>query len=311
MFRIKEHESDPGGRPIILHEHQREALNAATGESYVVTTGTGSGKSLTYYIPIVDRIVREGSGKGVRAIVVYPMNALANSQMEELKRFLHRGFGGKSPVTFERYTGQESREKRDEILKNPPDIILTNYMMLELMMVRPQERKLITSSTNLSYLVLDELHTYRGRQGSDVAMLVRRLRQATGASNIQCIGTSATLAGPGTLAEQRSEVAAVASRDFGVTVKPSSVIGETLRRATTGGHDIEALRKRIHTPPPTAFADLCADPLAVWIEDTFGITEKEGQLVRAQPRTLAQASTNSPNSPMLTAYECTEAIRAT
>ncbi|QWZ07722.1 DEAD/DEAH box helicase [Nocardioides panacis] len=295
-----------------MHAHQRDALAvAASGESYVLTTGTGSGKSLTYYIPIVDRIVREGSGKGVRAIVVYPMNALANSQLEELKRFLHRGFGGKSPVTFERYTGQESREKRDEILKNPPDIILTNYMMLELMLVRPQERKLITASKDLSYLVLDELHTYRGRQGSDVAMLVRRLRQATGAANIQCIGTSATLAGPGTLAEQRIEVAAVASRDFGVEVKPTSVIGETLRRATNGAVDKDALRQRIHAAPPTTYADLHVDPLAVWIEDTVGITEKEGRLVRAQPRTLEQASRQLADLTGADAGECAAAIRAT
>lgn len=312
VFRIKEHEDDPGARPITLHQHQRDALStAASGESYVVTTGTGSGKSLTYYLPIVDRIAREGSGKGVRAIVVYPMNALANSQMEELKRFLHRGFGGKSPVTFERYTGQESREKRDEILKSPPDIILTNYMMLELMLVRPQERRLITASKDLSYLVLDELHTYRGRQGSDVAMLVRRLRQASGASNIQCIGTSATLAGPGTLAEQQAEVAAVASRDFGVEVKSTSVIGETLRRATEGAVDEDALRLRIHTPPQTGHADLHIDPLAIWIEDTFGIIEKEGRLVRAQPRTLAQASLELANLTGADVGDCAAAIRAT
>jgi ATP-dependent helicase YprA (DUF1998 family) len=312
VFRLKEHDKDPGARPITLHRHQRDAIEmAAAGESFVVTTGTGSGKSLTYDIPIVDRILREGSGKGVRAIIVYPMNALANSQLQELHRFLHWGFDGKPPVTVERYTGQESREKRDEILANPPDIILTNYMMLELMLVRPQERKLITASKMLSYLVLDELHTYRGRQGSDVAMLVRRLRQATGASNIQCIGTSATLAGPGTLSEQQAEVAAVASRDFGVTVKPSSVIGETLRRATNGEVDVDALRKRIHTPPPTAYADLHVDPLSVWLEDTFGITVKEGRLARAQPRTLEQASGELAKQTGATEADCAAAIRAT
>ncbi|GAA4372886.1 DEAD/DEAH box helicase [Nocardioides caricicola] len=312
VFRIKEHEQDPGARPITLHRHQRDAIEmAAAGESLVVTTGTGSGKSLTYDIPIVDRILRDGSGKGVRAIIVYPMNALANSQLQELHRFLRWGFGGKPPVTVERYTGQESREKRDEILKNPPDIILTNYMMLELMLVRPQERKLITASKDLSYLVLDELHTYRGRQGSDVAMLVRRLRQATGASNIQCIGTSATLAGPGTLSEQQAEVAAVASRDFGVTVKPTSVIGETLRRATAGDVDVDALRDRIHTPPPTTFADLHADPLAVWVEDTFGITVKEERLVRAQPRTLEHASRELAELTGTDPADCAAAIRET
>ena len=145
----------------------------------MLTTGTGSGKSMSYIVPIVDRVLREGSGKGVRAIIVYPMNALANSQRNELEKFL----GKTNPkVSFARYTGQENREEREKTLASPPDILLTNYVMLELMLTRPRERKaLISSAENLSFLVLDELHTYRGRQGADVAMLVRRLRGAVGA----------------------------------------------------------------------------------------------------------------------------------
>lgn len=115
--------------PLNLHAHQRAAVRLAReGRSYVVTTGTGSGKSLTYILPIVDHVLRRGSGRGVQAIVVYPMNALANSQVEELTKFL----GEAGPVTFQRYTGQESREDKDRIISNPPDILLTNYMMLEL-----------------------------------------------------------------------------------------------------------------------------------------------------------------------------------
>ena len=112
----------------------------------------------------------------VRAIVVYPMNALANSQRNELEKFLGKDH---PKVTFDRYTGQESHSEREVILQSPPDILLTNYVMLELMLTRPRERSaLITSAANLSFLVLDELHTYRGRQGADVAMLIRRLRGA-------------------------------------------------------------------------------------------------------------------------------------
>ena len=149
-------------------------------------------------MPIVDRVLREGSGKGVRAIVVYPMNALANSQSRSWSKFL--GSRTHRKVTFARYTGQE-KPGTGRILQNPPDILLTNYVMLELMLTRPGERSaLITARPSLHFLVLDELHTYRGRQGADVAMLVRRLRGAVGTAVLQCIGTSATLAGPGTKA---------------------------------------------------------------------------------------------------------------
>ena len=167
------------GQEITFHRHQVKAIEIASRrESYVLTTGTGSGKSMAYIVPIVDRVLRDGSGRGIRAIIVYPMNALANSQHGELEKFL----GKDNPkVTFARYTGQESRAERDVILADPPDILLTNYVMLELMLTRPRERRsLITGAQNVSFLVLDELHTYRGRQGADVAMLIRRLRSAVG-----------------------------------------------------------------------------------------------------------------------------------
>jgi ATP-dependent helicase YprA (DUF1998 family) len=120
---------------------------AHTGANYVLTTGTGSGKSLAYIVPIVDHVLRRGSGKGVQAIVVYPMNALANSQEGELKKFLQLSYpDGKGPVTFARYTGQESDETRQRIIANPPDIILTNYVMLELILTRTTERQLIQAA---------------------------------------------------------------------------------------------------------------------------------------------------------------------
>jgi ATP-dependent helicase YprA (DUF1998 family) len=200
IFRVKRSPEEGEGSQLTLYRHQREAIEvAATGGSYVLTTGTGSGKSLSYLVPIVDRVLREGSGQGVRAIVVYPMNALANSQLGELGKFLEYGFpAGHPPVTFARYTGQESDEEREEILGNPPDIILTNYVMLELMLLRPRERRhLIEAARGLRFLVLDELHTYRGRQGADVALLVRRVRDVCDAPDLQCVGTSATMAGGG------------------------------------------------------------------------------------------------------------------
>ena len=109
------------GVTLRLHKHQEEAIRAAQrNESYVLTTGTGSGKSLSYFIPIVDHVLRERAAGDkqprVRAIVIYPMNALANSQREELTRFLQLGYpAGAEPVTFARYTGQEKSEERDQI----------------------------------------------------------------------------------------------------------------------------------------------------------------------------------------------------
>jgi ATP-dependent helicase YprA (DUF1998 family)/very-short-patch-repair endonuclease len=297
VFRRKS-EQDLYGERLRLHKHQEDAIRTArSGSNYVLTTGTGSGKSLAYIIPIVDFVLRNGSGHGTKAIIVYPMNALANSQMGELGKFLHLGFpDSKGPVTFERYTGQEKDDEKQRIMSNPPDILLTNYVMLELILTRPQERKtLVNAAQGLRFLVLDELHTYRGRQGADVAMLVRRVRNALNATNLQCIGTSATLAGTGSFETQRREVASVASVLFGDNVRPENVIGETLRRATPDHSDVDknflsGIQARIanQVPLPTSYEDLVADPLASWIESNLGVTTdpESGRLIRAKPRSL-------------------------
>ena len=96
IFRKDKSEHDDRGRPLRLHKHQSDAINIAhSGASYILTTGTGSGKSLAYIIPIVDYVLRNGTGRGIQAIVVYPMNALANSQMKELEKFLRIGYPNK------------------------------------------------------------------------------------------------------------------------------------------------------------------------------------------------------------------------
>ena len=286
------------GRPIRFYRHQRDAIVAARGgDSYVLTTGTGSGKSLSYIVPIVDRVLRaRESGdqrKKVRAIIVYPMNALANSQLKELEKYLKDGFpAGQQPVTFERYTGQENQADRDRIRNNPPDILLTNYVMLELMLTRPDDRRtLIHMAEGLEFLVFDELHTYRGRQGADVAMLIRRVKDACSADNVQCVGTSATMSTEGSGPERRRVVADVASEIFGAPVADENVIGETLIRATDEDTDPVTAR-RINAPvPPSAYADLIRDPLASWVETTFGLDrDDEGNLVRRKPTTVQAAA---------------------
>lgn len=294
IFRLRQ----DGGRSesIRLHRHQAEAIRAAKKEkSYVLTTGTGSGKSLAYIIPIVDLVLRNPSPDRVKAIIVYPMNALANSQMGELEKFLGDAEPG-DRVTFARYTGQESDEDRRRIIEDPPDILLTNYVMLELLLTRPFEKQLIHAARGLRFLVFDELHTYRGRQGADVAMLIRRTREALEAKRLQCVGTSATIAGSGERVEQRREVARVASLLFGTKVQADDVIGETLRRVTEerdfrDATELSALRSRVEdrAGPPSNYEDLVDDPLSSWIETTFGARSHpdDDDLVRAEPRSIS------------------------
>ncbi len=297
VFAIKDESTGELIKPLRLYRHQLDAIEAAqTGDSYVLTTGTGSGKSLTYVIPIVDFVLRNGSGQGIKAIVVYPMNALANSQEQELDKFINRGYpDNRGLVTFARYTGQESDERRREIIGDPPDILLTNYVMLELLLTRPYDRRLVEHARGLRFLVFDELHTYRGRQGADVAMLIRRVREVCQARNLQCVGTSATLAGEGTRAEQRAAVADLASRIFGTTVKADQVIGETLERATaeidmSDPAQVSRLREIVSNGAagiPSTFEQFIEYPLACWIETTLGLTrDDEANLARATPLRL-------------------------
>lgn len=297
IFRIKSDENELGER-MRLHRHQVDAIEAAQQHAnYVLTTGTGSGKSLSYIIPLVDEVLRSGRGHGVQAIVVYPMNALCNSQYGELEKFLRLGYGhGNEPVRFERYTGQEDREKREQITRDPPDIILTNYVMLELLLTRPFERSLVQAARGLKFLVLDELHTYRGRQGADVAMLVRRVREACRSENMLCVGTSATMSSGGTYDEQRREIAEVATRLFGTSVSSENVIGETLTRSTPESDPTDAafcdgLRADIAETSqiPTDYHEFIATPMASWLESCFGLTREpeSGRLLRAKPRPIS------------------------
>lgn len=271
-----------------FHLHQEQAFRLAHHqEPYVLTTGTGSGKSMTYVVPIIDDLLRNSTIKGVRAVLVYPMNALINSQKEEFDKFLSKVPG--SPIRVEQYTGQESLTKKTEIQNHPPQILLTNYMMLELMLSRNQEETLVASQ-NLKFLILDELHTYRGRQGADVALLIRKLRQRCG-QDLLCIGTSATMSTEGTRANRKQTVAGVASKLFGVEVKADNVIDETLERTIQRPHPTPTELQQaisVEVPPmeEQTLETFKTHPLAAWIEMTFGLQEEEGHWVRRTPISL-------------------------
>ncbi|MBK6515659.1 MAG: DEAD/DEAH box helicase [Polyangiaceae bacterium] len=290
------------GTPLSLYKHQEQAIALAeAGESYVVTTGTGSGKSLCFFIPVVHRVLVEKRRSGqarTRAIIIYPMNALANSQLEELGKFVGN-VAGAPPITFARYTGQEDAEERKRIADNPPDILLTNFMMLELLMTRQDEvdRRVIDNCVGLRFLVLDELHTYRGRQGADVALLVRRVRERLSPEKLQCIGTSATMASEGSLEDKSRVVARVASKLFAASIPESNVIVETLERITDPSASSDsvtpALGAAIDAGIPKAItnAELSKHPLSIWVETRLGVTfsEVDQRWVRARPMTVTEA----------------------
>ena len=291
------------GEPMRLRLHQQQAVSKAIQRtSFVVTTGTGSGKSMCFFIPIVDAAIRAralGEEKRTRAIVIYPMNALANSQMEELKRYIHQSdLPEQLRPTFARYTGQDPAADRDSIRVSKPDILLTNFMMLELLMTRQSEedQQVIENAKGLDFLVLDELHTYRGRQGADVAMLMRRVRDRL-CPNLSpvCIGTSATMSTEIDGIDTSHGVAEVASLLFGADVSPASVITEHLRRATDPKQNIESTRSKLRTIIQSELRlemtdeDLIRHPLAIWIELRIGLDDRQA-LKRHKPITVKEAA---------------------
>jgi hypothetical protein len=219
-----------------LHRHQTEALRIAdSGRGFILTSGTGSGKSLAFLGSIINGILKMKSRKpGIKAIIVYPMNALINSQEESLekeyKKAYEKASGAPFPASFAKFTSQSDEDARNKLHSGePPDILLTNYMMLELMLTRNGDSELRASIyENLRWLVFDELHTYRGRQGADVAMLIRRIR-ARCSNELICIGTSATMVSEEGGDDRHTAIVSFASTIFGLPFAPEQIVDETLR----------------------------------------------------------------------------------
>lgn len=309
----------PEGNPFRLYQHQVEALEKARqGESYVVTSGTGSGKSLTYFLPIVDALLRQSVGRDQTvALVVYPMNALVNSQveaLEKLKQGYKRRTGREFPITFAKYTGDTADAARGDMRQQPPQIMLTNYVMAELMLVRPEDQRFLSrAGGGLRFLVFDELHTYRGRQGADVAMLVRRLKERCAAPGLVHVGTSATMvANRGASSqERRATVAEFAQRLFGHPFSGDQVIEETLEPFTVGGDPSRGeLAVALPGPIPATLEEFRRHPLARWAETAFGVEPEDGGgFKRRIPQTMALAAELLAEASGLSVETCEHGLR--
>ena len=230
-----------------LYKHQESSIRKLNdGKNVVVSTGTGSGKTESFLIPILNTLMEEKRSKGkitpgVRALLIYPMNALANDQISRLRSLLK----DYPYITFGSYTGQtlEKEEKalnkykslnhgakplknelisREKMKDTPPNILITNYSMLEYLMLRPKDNSLFQgeNSKEWKYIVLDEAHTYSGSTGIEVSMLLRRLKAYLTDCDIRFILTSATLGGE----KSNAEVAQFASSLCDAPFSPEDVI---------------------------------------------------------------------------------------
>ncbi len=221
-FRTLCSDALPLTRPLYLHQDRAVEKIIAGGRNVVVATGTGSGKTEAFLIPILDHLLREREAgtldrPGVRALLLYPMNALANDQLRRLRRVLEHF----PAITFGRYTGETEEEdgraearfrdqfpdepripnellSRRQMWARPPHILLTNYAMLEYLLLRPQDCVFFDGETGKywRFIVLDEAHIYNGAEGIEIAMLLRRLKDRIVRSEpgrLRCIATSATL----------------------------------------------------------------------------------------------------------------------
>ncbi|MCB1688975.1 MAG: DEAD/DEAH box helicase, partial [Halioglobus sp.] len=188
-------------------------VSGARAANTLVATGTGSGKTECFLYPVLDHCLRAGQ-PGIKAIVIYPMNALATDQAKRFAEVIH-GQAALNNLRVGLFVGGDSHgtqvmgpdhviTDKDALRSHPPDVLLTNYKMLDYLLMRPKDQKLWSHNgpETLRYLVVDELHTFDGAQGTDLSLLIRRLRARFDmpAEQLVCVGTSATLGGDGSAA---------------------------------------------------------------------------------------------------------------
>ena len=252
--------------PLYVHQERAVRTTHIDGRNVVVATGTASGKTESFLYPILFELYREHLAgeleeSGVRAMILYPMNALANDQRERLGNICGAlsQAGSEFRPTFGQYIGQTPEDIRDrwrnanarhegrlegelvfreEMRRTPPHILLTNYSMLEYLLIRPDDSPLFDHGRRWQFIVLDEAHQYRGTKGMEMGMLIRRLKQRLRDGGQQdpfrCIATSATISSSEG-EEDKQVVANFAKELFGESFSASGIIfGESQPEAVKG-----------------------------------------------------------------------------
>lgn len=222
--------------------HQQKAFNRLTGEdgrSTLVATGTGSGKTECFLYPILEYCYRHRGENGIKALIIYPMNALASDQAKRMAELIGGSpelksakirvgmyVGGKETNGSKMMMPDQVITDHDTLLASPPDILMTNYKMLDYLLVRPKDADLWkwNQPETLKYIAVDELHTFDGAQGTDLACLLRRLKVRLNIlpGYLCCIGTSATMGGE----EMSGNIRSYAEAIFGEVFEEDSVIIE-------------------------------------------------------------------------------------
>jgi len=230
-------------------------------EPTLITTGTGSGKTESFLFPILDYCYKQRNQFGIKVIILYPMNALATDQAERFAEIINEDKRLKGKITAGLFIGEGKDNKnfpttmgpkniienRESILSSPPDILLTNFKMLDYALMKSNYQDLwsgnLQDSALLQFLVLDELHTYDGAQGTDVANLIRRLKLKINVpKNHLCpVGTSATIgSGP----NAPSLLADYASKVFGEIIQEDCVVTERRQKIEDFFEDRDQLREQ-------------------------------------------------------------------
>ena len=231
------------------YAHQLKSFERLTTENghepqpTLLTTGTGSGKTESFLYPILDYCYKNRDKRGIKAIIMYPMNALATDQANRIAEIIWNepklkdlvtaglfiGLGDKDAKYSNLMTEEKVIEDRKTILQSPPDILLTNFKMLDYALMRSDFHTLwsynLPSADLLQFLVLDELHTYDGAQGTDVANLIRRLKLKLNIASSQIcpVGTSATI---GSGENSKTLLAEYAAKIFGVEIDEDCIVTE-------------------------------------------------------------------------------------
>ena len=243
-FRVAEKMPDcfeaihPAYLPYVHQDTAFQRLTGDDGQSTLIATGTGSGKTECFLYPILEYCYQHRGENGIKALIIYPMNALATDQARRIAGLIHKSPELRGNVTVGMYVGgREHTPSRmmsednvitdhETLLNTPPDILMTNYKMLDYLLVRPKDAGLWKDNApdTLKYIAVDELHTFDGAQGTDLACLLRRLKSRlwTPAGYLCCIGTSATMGSK----DNGKGILEYASEIFGEPFEENAVITE-------------------------------------------------------------------------------------